>query len=106
MFGAARESRIRDVVEWRVQPSPLALRAARGVGTLVAASLAVMSGTTVDVSREPRLQQDPDEDLDLEPVFVEGQAPWMPPAWTGKQLVTMSQRRATIDPKGPRVNPQ
>jgi len=95
-----------EVVSWSVDPTPVWVRAA-GVGQfLVQAVLEVGSGAGAtpverpDALRRCRLPATRTESINLAPVFVEGEADWLPPAWAGKQLVTCGWDAVTINPKG------
>lgn len=102
----ASTPRVSDAVDWSVDPTPVRVRVA-GVGQLVASILLeLLSGAGVGpVSRPPslagpRLPERADEQLGLEPAFVEGAAPWMPPQWAGRQTIECYDTRAVINPTG------
>lgn len=95
-----------EVVSWSVDSTPMWVRAT-GVGQfLVQAVLEVGSGAGAtpverpDALRRRRLPSTKSEPINLAPVFVEGRADWLPPAWAGKQLVTCGWDAVTINPEG------
>lgn len=93
--------RVRDVVSWRIERPTVAV----GIKHTLVASVDVMlsAGTLMPsdaLKLSPRVPEDPDVDLDLPSVFIEGVAPWMPSSWAGRQMVTMTQRAAYINPAG------
>lgn len=99
--GRVRTPMVEDVVGWQVQQPTQLVRLGRMTVTLVEMALAAGTYSSVDsLGGRPRLPDDPTEDLPLDAVFIEGQAPWMPPPWTGKQLVGMTLEQATINPAG------
>lgn len=93
--------RVRDVVSWQIQRPTVTVGVLHALVGLVDVALAAGALTSSDALKlSPRLPEDPDEDLDLPSVFVEGVAPWMPSLWAGKQSVAMTQRAASINPTG------
>jgi hypothetical protein len=99
----AKGQPIDEVVSWRVDPTPVWVRAA-GVGQfLVEAVLAFPSFGSVglpDALRRRRLPATQNERIDLAFAFVEGEANWLPPPWAGRQGVECGLNGATINPKG------
>jgi len=102
----AQRPPIDEVVSWGVDSTPVWVRAA-GVGQfLVQAVLEFGSGAGAgpverpDALRRRRLPSTQTEPIELAPVFVEGQADWLPPSWAGRQLVTCGWDAVTINPKG------
>ncbi len=93
--------RVSDVVTWQIQPPTMVVRSMNLVVDLINVALSAANHMPADALQgSPRTPQDLDEQVALEPVFIAGTALWMPAAWTGEQLVTMTQRGATIDPTG------
>ena len=98
--------RVAEIVEWSVDPTPVRVRAV-GVGPLVGSFFTeLVSGAGAGpVARPPRLARPrlpraADERLDLEFAFMEGNAPWMPPLWAGRQAIECFATRAAINPTG------
>lgn len=97
------EQPIDKVVSWRVDPTPVWVRAA-GVGEfLFELVLGLAAGTfsveRPDALRRPRLPATQAEPIKLGTAFVEGVGNWLPPHW-GKQRVTCGLKSVTINPKG------
>jgi hypothetical protein len=102
----ASTARVRDALEWSVDPAPVRVRVG-GVGQFVGSMfLELLSGAGAGpVARpasltNPRVPEGADELLELEPAFLEGAAPWMPPLWAGRQAVRCFSTHAAINPTG------
>ena len=99
----AKGQPIDEVVSWRVDSTPVWVRAASVGQFLVEAVLAATSfGSVVlpDALRRRRLPATQTEPIDLAFAFVAGKANWLPPSWAGRQGVECGLNGATINPKG------
>lgn len=92
--------RVRDAVEWDVQPPTPSVRIGRAILGLLDVVSAAASSASASYGGQPRLPLDPDDKVPVDPLFISGRAPWMPADWAGRQLVEMTSVRATINPAG------